>query len=396
MPEAESGELQSSKHPGKQARVALTGPGVTPQTHKQSQQCVNCGKRENWAHQYLRCSQCHTSYYCSKFCQREHWNEHRKLCQAIREVERREREPMTGGESLKTSFPAHLTPRQGSKLTKLVGRKCIVSCLVEGKKVNALWNTGAQVCVASKCWKEVNIPNEPVRDIIELVGEDYLSLQAANGTNIEYDGWMEVGFQLAGEDGPSVPLTVPILIGSQDNQEHLIIGFNVIEEVIKRGSNSNAFDVLPQMVNESLLPLKGREARMLVNLIQSLDSEPDTAVLRVGKQDIHIAAGKTVKVKCQEHFGSLEEELPVVFEPKEAWSGGLEVKGCLHRIKPGSSSHIYVPVSNNTEQEMTLRKRTQLGTIQLVQSVTPLPMETEESLVEGEGVRNEPVDYEAR
>ena len=30
---------------------------------------------------------------------------------------------------------------------------------------------------------------------------------------------------------------------------------------------------------------------MLVNLTQSFDSEPDTAVLRVGKQDIHIAAG---------------------------------------------------------------------------------------------------------
>ena len=304
---------------------------------------------------------------------------------------------MTGGEALKTSFPSHLTPRQRSKLTKLVGRKCIVSCLVQGKKVNALWDTGAQVCVASKCWKEVNLPNEPVRDIIELLGEEDLSLQAANGTKIEYDGWIEVEFQLAGEDGSSEPLTVPILIGSQDNQEHLIIGFNVIEEVIKRSSNSNASDVLPQMVNDSLPSLKGREARMLVNLIQSLDSEPDTAVLRVGKQDIHIAAGGTVKVKCQVHFGPLEEDLPVVFEPKEegAWSGGLEVKGCLHRIKPGSSSHIYVPVSNNTEQEMILQKRTELGTIQLVQSVTPLPVETEESLVEGERARNEPVNYEA-
>lgn len=88
--------------------------------------------------------------------------------------------------------------------------------------------------------------------------------------------------------------------------------------------------------------------------------------------------------------------MPVVFEPKEegAWSGGLKVKGCLHQIKPGSSSHIYVPVPNNTEQVMTLRKRTELGTIQLVQSVTPLPIETEESL-EAEGVKNEPVNYEA-
>jgi len=57
---------------------------------------------------------------------------------------------------------------------------------------------------------------------------------------------------LAGENGSSEPLTVPILIGCQDNQEHLIIGFNVIAKVIKRGSNSNASDVSPQMVNESL------------------------------------------------------------------------------------------------------------------------------------------------
>ena len=68
-----------------------------------------------------------------------------------------------------------------------------------------------------------------MRDIIELLGEDYLSLQAVNDTKIEYDGRIEVKFQLAGEDGSSEPLTVPIQIGSQDNREHLIIGFNVLK-----------------------------------------------------------------------------------------------------------------------------------------------------------------------
>lgn len=129
---------------------------------------MNCGKREDWAHQYLRCSQCHTSHYCSKVCQREHWEKHKKLCQAISEVELRERASV---ETLKTSFSSHLTPRQRSKLTKLVGRKCVVSCLIQGEKVDALWDTGAQVCVVSKHWKEINLPNEPVRDISELLGE---------------------------------------------------------------------------------------------------------------------------------------------------------------------------------------------------------------------------------
>ena len=105
------------------------------------------------------------SHYCSKACQREHWEECIKLCQAISEVELREKEPKASGKTLKTSFPSHLTPR---KLTKLVGRKCVASCLVQGKRVNALWDTGAHVCVVSKYWKETNLPNEPVRDIGEL------------------------------------------------------------------------------------------------------------------------------------------------------------------------------------------------------------------------------------
>ena len=62
--------------------------------------------------------------------------------------------------------------------------------------------------------------------------------------------------------------------------------------------------------------MEGREGRILVNLIQFLDSEPDTAVLRVGRQDIHITAGETVKV-VPSTFGPLEEDLPVMFEPKE-------------------------------------------------------------------------------
>ena len=345
---------------------------------------MNCGKTEDWAHQYLRCSQCHTSHYCSNVCQREHWEKHKKLCQAISEVELRERASV---ETLKTSFSSHLTPRQRSKLTKLVGRKCVVSCLIQGEKVNALWDTGAQVCVVSKHWKEINLPNEPVRDISELLGEDGLNLQAVNGTKIAYDGWIEVEFQLVGEDGYSEPLTVPILIGSEDNQEYPIIGFNVIEEVIKKSSSPNTTSLLPRIVNDSFPSVKEGEARALVNFIQSMDDEADTGTLRVGRQDICVPPGETVRVKCQVHFGLLEEDLPVVFEPKEegAWPEGLEVQGCLHRISLRSSSRMYVPVCNNTEREMTLRRRTELGTIQLVQSVTPLPVEAEQKQKKEEG-----------
>ena len=72
----------------------------------------------------------------------------------------------------------------------------------------------------------------------------------------------------------------------------------------------------------------------------------------------------------------------MMFEPKEeeTWPEGLEVRECLSRIQAGSSSRIFVPVHNQTQRGITLRKRTELGMIQLVQSVTPLPVEhTEEA-----------------
>ncbi|KAL9972938.1 hypothetical protein ACROYT_G019338 [Oculina patagonica] len=82
-----------------------------------------------------------------------------------------------------------------------------------------------------------------------------------------------------------------------------------------------------------------------------------------------------------------EEDLLVVFEPKEeeAWPEGLEVKGCLHRIPSRFSSQMYVPVCNNIEREMTLRRRTELATIQFVHSVTLLPVEAEQKREEEEG-----------
>ena len=82
-----------------------------------------------------------------------------------------------GEEELIMSFSAHLTPPQHSKLTKLVRRRCIVSCLLQGKKVDALWDTGAQVCIISKSQKDTYLPDVPERDKSELLGERELDLR---------------------------------------------------------------------------------------------------------------------------------------------------------------------------------------------------------------------------
>ena len=133
-------------------------------------------------------------------------------------------------------------------------------------------------------------------------------------------------------------------------------------------------------VSDSFPSVVGNRVQALVNFLQTKEQEADTRVLRDGRHHVYLAPGETVRIKCPVHFGQLEEDLPVVFEPKEeeTWPEGLEVRECLGRVLAGSSSRIFVPVHNQTQRGITLHKRTELGTMQLAQSVNLLPVEHKE------------------
>ena len=40
--------------------------------------CSSCG--ESNEEKLMQCSQCKTTYYCNRTCQKSHWKEHRKVC----------------------------------------------------------------------------------------------------------------------------------------------------------------------------------------------------------------------------------------------------------------------------------------------------------------------------
>lgn len=109
----------------------------------------------------------------------------------------------------------------------------------------------------------------PERDKSELLGEHELDLQVANGTAFLYDGWIEVAFQLLGEYGQSEPITLPIRVGRQDNQEYLILGFNVIKEVhvVKEGSSIGTKHSMTRLVQTAFPCLSEGKARSLVNFM---------------------------------------------------------------------------------------------------------------------------------
>ena len=68
----------------------------------------------------------------------------------------------------------YLTPKQRIAVAKLAGKKCKMSCTLDGIQVKALWDTGAQVSkvsMVSKTWLRENLPSSKSRNLEELLAE---------------------------------------------------------------------------------------------------------------------------------------------------------------------------------------------------------------------------------
>lgn len=100
-------------------------------------------------------------------------------------------------------------------------------------------------------------------------------------------------------------------------------------------------------------------------------TDGDLCNVRTIKGDMVIL--QTVSVPCRANTGSVERKMPVLFEPDmEQLPSGLQISDTLLSISRGTSSRINTSVSNTTCHDIILNKRTVLGRLQLVKSVTLL------------------------
>ena len=302
---------------------------------------------------------------------------------AIQELEK-SKTAEDGDDDLNTTFPCYLTPRQQDGLTNLVGQRCMVKCMIQGKEVEALWDTGSQVCVVSRKWQQTRLPLEVLRNVEELLGAgEKLNLEAINGTNIPFDGWIEVRLKLAGDDTTGDELTVPVLVG-QKEQEYPIIGFNVIEEILSQHSENP--QAASNIIQQSFPSVHHTQVGAVVNLIQSRSQDTGTSAVKVGKRDVMLPKGEATKVKCQVHFGPVPEGMPMIFEPNgdSELTEGLELGEELTKITPGTSSHVTILVCNNTARNILLKRRTELGQVHMVKSVLQIPNSPDQKYTRGE------------
>ena len=179
---------------------------------------------------------------------------------------------------------------------------------------------------------------------------------------------------MAGDDTTADELTVPVLV-RQKEQEYPIIGFNVIEEVLSHHSENP--QAASNIFQQSFPSVHYTHVGTLIIFFQSRPQDIGTTAVKVGKRDVMLPKGEATKVKCQIHFRSVPEPegMPVIFEPKEdrELPDGLELGEELTKITPGTSSHVTILVRNNTDRNILLKRRTELGRVHMVKSILPIP-----------------------
>lgn len=107
---------------------------------------------------------------------------------------------------------------------KLVGEKSLIRCFLHKQRIQALWDTGTQICAVDEVWKENHLSNVKLRDVAELVDPlEPLQVEAANGTEMPHTGWVEVSLKLTADDEE---LLIPMLVLRGNQQPCPIIGFN--------------------------------------------------------------------------------------------------------------------------------------------------------------------------
>jgi len=69
-----------------------------------------------------------------------------------------------------------------------------VQCYLDDKPLEVLWDTGAQVSIVSEGFLRSQLSSVQIQDVEQLLcSNDSISLQAANGTDIQYCGRAEIG-----------------------------------------------------------------------------------------------------------------------------------------------------------------------------------------------------------
>ena len=217
--------------PGKLPTAAVKGQPVAGHQFDLSHCCKICRKNME-EKRLLHCGNCRAVSYCSKSCQRKDWGQQKAICLATQELSERNDVYNALDSDALPVYPTTLTPKEQTKIAKLIGQKCTMLCRIDGVEIKVLLDTSAQVSIMNYqdfVSKFPGIKAHTIEELLESVID--LELTTANGTQSPYLGWIETTIELKGPSKKSNKVIVPMLITGA-TLDLPIIGYNVLEELL--------------------------------------------------------------------------------------------------------------------------------------------------------------------
>ena len=239
-----------------------------------------------------------------------------------------------------------------------------------GYAVTVLLDTGANVSLIDRTWKNKYLPGQDIRPLSELMDNE-LNVSAVTGDEVPYDGWVEVVVNLQGNNDPDLSIRVPFLVSCL-KLDRPLVGFNVIQELIKSNeSRPKLMSILSNLLSGAM-EIDDASAGAIVNFIRTQNSpEESHAAVKVGFKEVTICAGHVVHIKCRVPDNINPSEPLVLFEPNldSAQLETLSIGAGLMEIHQSDRCFIKVPVSNHSKHDVTLPSLTVLGSIEPIDKI---------------------------
>lgn len=163
------------------------------------------------------------------------------------------------------------------------------------------------------------------------------------------------------------------MLVSQTCVSGLLLGFNVIEEIILESLEKPGSVSLSDLLAEAI-KLNRNTAETIVSVISETPAQenPVNDNIRVGKRGLTVPSGQICEVKC--YVRSWPEGGTMSFEPtlKSSLPEGLELFPALVDVPVGASKAVKIPVCNSTNHDIFLPPRTLLGYIEEIIDSRPV------------------------
>lgn len=245
----------------------------------------------------------------------------------------------------------------------LIGAKYTAQVQIHNQNCNCLLDTGSQVTTVSQSFYENNLSDLEIHPINEL-----LEIEAANGENVPYSGFIGVDITFPKNlFGSEISVTTFALVvpDTRSNiQSSLLIGTNTLDLLYESLSQTNTdLHALPYGY------------RVVLSVLQQRQKQKENSSLGLvklsGKESEVIPAGQSRVLEGLVHVNAKTPDKWVVVESPSTSSlpGGVLVTNCLLTLPAQLSQKLPVVLRNESKHDIVIPAKSVIAEIHAIQEV---------------------------